>query len=229
MATYDYFSNYQYLLPAFDYSFSNFNLNLQAQLNQMLQNGYKNNLTSGYSRPVKTNNTAGKNNSYGVYSREFLEKTKSVANNINCNYKDLIAVFNGESALKTNAANGKTAVGLIQFTTPAITELNRKYGLNLTKQKILAMSADKQLDLVEKYYTIVKKQRNIKGELSGGQLYAMTYLPARAKQEVLARAGEGNDYYEANIGLDLNKDGKITQAELDQRVKRKHVDEALFA
>ncbi len=63
-------------------------------------------------------------------------------------------------------------------------------------------------------------------KLSGGQLYALIFLPARAKNEVLTSSGEA--YYSANRGLDANKDGKITISELDTRVKSKYVSDSTF-
>ena len=64
---------------------------------------------------------------------EFLAKVKQIAKNLNCDYKDLLAVMNAESGLKGDAWNGRTAVGLIQFTSLSIADLNKTYGLNLTK------------------------------------------------------------------------------------------------
>ena len=66
-----------------------------------------------------------------------------------------------------------------------------------------------------------------KEKLDAGELYALTYLPARANRSVLAQRGE--KYYSWNKGLDLNKDGKITKDELAQRVERKQVNDMYFA
>ncbi len=160
--------------------------------------------------------------------KNFLAKVKQVAKNLNCDYKDLLALMNSESGLRADAWNGTTAVGLIQFTNASISELNRKYGLNLTKAKIANMSAIEQLDLVEKYLKIAKSYKfSSSHKLTAQELYAITFLPGRADREVLCRRGEA--YYEQNKGLDKNNDGMITQSDLAQHLSKKHVNESVFA
>lgn len=166
-------------------------------------------------------------------NKEFLNKVKQVAKNINCDYEDLLALMNSESSLDPTAAhknkNGeKTAVGLIQFTkSAAIPELNKVYGLNLTLEKIEKMSALEQLDLVEKYYKMNADKLPKGKKLTAADLYAVTFLPARAKKEVLTRSGE--DYYKSNKGLDVNKDGAITKSDLNARLAQKRVNLNTFA
>lgn len=168
-------------------------------------------------------------------NKDFLAKVKQVAKNINCNYQDLLAVMNSESSLNPSATHKnrrgqKTAVGLIQFTkSDGIPALNQHYGLNLTVEKIEKMSAMEQLDLVEKFYKITTQKFGGK-KLSAADLYASTYLPGRATNEVLCRKGERNSdgslkgYYESNIGLDMNGDGMITKEDLDKRLAKKRVN-----
>ena len=161
-------------------------------------------------------------------NRAFLDKVKQVAKNINCDYEDLLAVMNSESSLKPDAVyrnkNGeKTAVGLIQFTkSGAIPALNSRYGLDLTVEKIENMSAIDQLDLVEKYYKMNEGRLPNGRKLTAADLYAVTFLPARAKKEVLTRSGE--DYYDSNKGLDVNGDGAITKSDLNVRLAQKRVN-----
>ena len=161
-------------------------------------------------------------------NKEFLNKVKQVAKNINCDYEDLLALMNSESSLNPTATykkpNGeKTAVGLIQFTkSDAIPELNRVYGLNLTLEKIEKMSALEQLDLVEKYYKMNANRLPKGKKLTAADLYAVTFLPARAKREVLTRSGE--KYYNSNRGLDVNGDGVITKSDLNERLAQKRVN-----
>lgn len=163
-----------------------------------------------------------------ITDNSFLACTKKVANHLNCDYKDLLAVMNAESGLKANAENGTTAVGLIQFTDASIKELNRVYGLNLTKEKILNMSATKQLEYVEKYLKIAKGYKfSSNKKLDAKDLYSLVFLPGRANRDVLTQKGE--NFYSSNKGLDINKDGLITKAELAQRVERFSVNESVFA
>lgn len=158
----------------------------------------------------------------------FLNRVKQIANKLNCDYKDLLALMNSESGIRTNAWNGTTAVGLIQFTNASISELNQKFGLNLTKEKIAQMSPMKQLDLVEKYLTIAKSYSfSPNARLSAGDLYAITFLPGRANQEVLCRNGE--DFYNQNKGLDQNHDGVITKKDLELHLAKKHINESIFS
>ena len=167
---------------------------------------------------------------------EFLVKVKQVAKSLNCNYKDLLAVMNAESGLKGDAWNGTSAVGLIQFTSLSIADLNQKYGLNLTKEKIAAMPEIDQLDLVEKYLKLAKGYGGFSKDekLSAGDLYAIVFLPGRAGRDVLCTKGEKGKngkllgYYEGNP-IDLNGDKKITKSELVQRTNNFRVNESIFA
>ena len=171
---------------------------------------------NGKSRPA-----AGKK-----LGKDFLNAVKGVAQRINCDYRDLLAVMNGESGLNPQAVNPNGgATGLIQFM-PKTAK-----GLGTTTEALKNMSAIEQLTYVEKFYTRMKKAAGFAASdrLTAGDLYAITFLPARAKREVLCEKGEGNRYYECNSGTDLNKDGKITKSELAQRVERRRVDESIFA
>lgn len=228
---------FNYLLPNYgnNYQFANYfpsqnplNNNLFAQNNLNLYNVSKTSTTHRYSGSLNFNNTIKSSDS------EFLAKVKQVAQNLNCDYKDLLTVINSESSFDTKAGYNrrtgeiKGAVGLIQFTQVAIDDLNKNYGLNLTKEKILRMSAVEQLDIAEKYLKLSKKYAGFSAneKLSSTDLYAITFLPGRAKNEVLCRKGEGNSYYESNSAFDYNGDGKITRSELAQRMERKRVDES---
>lgn len=166
--------------------------------------------------------------------KNFLNKVKDVAKNLNCDYKDLLAVMNSESGINPTAWNGNTAVGLIQFTDLSITELNRVHGLNLTKEKIANMPAMEQLDLVEKYLKIAKSYKfSSNARLSAADLYAITFLPGRADREVLCTKGERNskgqllNYYESNP-LDKDGDNKITKSDLEKHLAGKRVNESIF-
>ena len=63
--------------------------------------------------------------------------------------------------------------------------------------------------------------KNAPNNLKGGQLYAQLFLPGRfnpksGDNQVLTRSGE--NYYEGNKGLDVNKDGKITVSDLNVQI-----------
>ncbi len=174
-------------------------------------------------------------------TKEFLNAVKKSAKKIGCDYEDLLALMNSESSLNPSAVHKnkkgeKTAVGLIQFTKKyAIPDLNKKYNLNLTLEKIEKMSAIEQLDLVEKFYEMNKNRLPKGRKLSAADLYAVTYLPARANNDILCRKGERNrngellGYYEGNRGLDVNNDDKITKDDLNARLSQKRVSLSTFA
>lgn len=157
------------------------------------------------------------------YGKEFLDKVKEVAKRLNCNYRDLLAVMNSESGIRADVQNKNGgASGLIQFM-PKTAQ-----GLGTTTNELRNMTPVQQLDYVER---CIKQSKRMAGfadnaRLSGGELYALIFLPARAKREVLTAQGEV--YYSANKGLDANKDGKITKSELDSRVKRFYVSDSSF-
>ena len=94
---------------------------------------------------------------------------------------------------------------------------------------LIKMDKIQQMKYVEKYLIKAKSAAGFdKNEkLSAGQLYALVFLPAKAKQEILAQRGE--KYYTYNEGTDINKDGRITKSELDQRVQKFRVDESQLA
>jgi hypothetical protein len=160
------------------------------------------------------------------YGPEFLAKVKKIAKNINCDYKDLLAVMNSESGI--NAAQWCTvkgeegkAVGLIQFRASTAKTLGTSLDA-LSKMKPID-----QLDYVEKYF---KHWISIKGltgkKLTAGDVYALVYTPAHVNKEVLATSGDR--FYKKNKGLDVNNDGKITKSDLAQQLRNKDVSDNSF-
>lgn len=163
-----------------------------------------------------------KSNGYG---EEFLAKVKKIAQNLKCNYRDLLAVMNAESGIKTTAVNGSTnATGLIQFI-PSTAK-----GLGTSVEQLKNMTPIEQLDYVEKYLQQTKSQAGFSADkkLSGGELYALVFRPAKAKTGVFAERGEAAYHAGGNANLDINKDGKITLDEMSKRVERFYVSDKSF-
>ena len=158
----------------------------------------------------------GKGTQYGP---EFLAKVKKVANNLNCDYRDLIAIFNSEFGVEANKTASNGAVGLICFM-PQFFDT----------KKIVKMTPLEQLDVVEETIMRSKKRAGFAADarLSKADLYALVFLPARANREVLCQKGEGNRFYESNAALDYNKDGKITKTEMAHRIDKKYVSDQSF-
>jgi hypothetical protein len=160
------------------------------------------------------------------YGPEFLAKVKKIAKNINCDYKDLLAVMNSESGINaaqwcTIKGEERNAVGLIQFRA----ETAKTLGTSL--DALSKMSPIDQLDYVEKYFQHWIKAKGLSGKkLSAGDVYALVYTPAYVNKEVLATSGES--FYNKNKGLDVNKDGKITKSDLAQQLRKKDVSDNSF-
>ncbi len=155
--------------------------------------------------------------------KAFLDRVKQIAQRINCDYKDLLGVMNSESGLRADIQNKNGgAAGLIQFM-PATAK-----ALGTTTNALKNMTPIQQLDYVEKFYLNNIKTFGLSGKkLTAGDLYTLTFMPARIKGEVLCQTGSKE--YAANKGLDTNRDGRITKTELGNRVISKHVNESIFA
>lgn len=184
------------------------------------------NLSGSMSAGLSGTVTPTANPSYGKSPRVkldkgFLDKTKEISQRIGCDYKDLLAVMNSESGLRSDAKNPKgSATGLIQFM-PATAKM-----LGTTTDELRRMSPTQQLDYVEKFFQQVKKTYGFEGKkLSGADLYALVFMPARANREVLTSASDGKSY-SMNKGLDKDGDGRITKADLQRRVASCYVDES---
>lgn len=157
----------------------------------------------------------------GPDNEEFMQKVQEVADKYQLQVDDLLALMYRESGLNPKAENraypfeekeidigGKKvkvpagyATGLIQF----IPETAMRLGT--TTNDLKNMSRVEQMEYVDKFLALV----NAKGS-NAGELYAKTYLPGRAGQDVLARKGEA--YYDENSKLDFNNDGVITKEDL---------------
>ncbi len=108
-------------------------------------------------------------------------------------------------------ARGSGAVGLIQFMPKTAANL----GTNT--QTLAAMSAEDQLDYVEKYFG----QPRFRGKLATLEdVYMAILCPSAVGKEmgfVLYR--QPSEEYRQNNGLDLDKDGQITKFEAGTKVR----------
>jgi hypothetical protein len=109
-----------------------------------------------------------------------------------------------------NAA-GSGACGLIQFMPQTAA------ALGTTIEKLAAMSAEEQLFLVDAYFKPWRGQlRNL------GDLYCAILWPAgigKADSAVLFDRAHRPTTYLQNKGLDVNRDGAITRAEVTAKVR----------
>ncbi len=235
---------YAYQVPVFNYQAPTFNYQMPTFNFQIPTFNYTNpfgTLTATASTSTASSSSSSQGNSGSTasddvvntngrrlnkrqgYGKEFLDKVKAIAKRVNCDYRDLLAIMNSESGISTTAVNRNGgATGLIQFM-PKTAQ-----GLGTTTEALRRMTPVQQLDYVEKYIVQNKRMAGFSANerLSGGQLYSLIFLPARAKREVLTTSGEV--YYNANRALDTNKDGEITRAELDARVRSHYVSDNSF-
>lgn len=145
---------------------------------------------------------------------EFLDKVVDISERLEVSPDDLMAVMAFESGFDPQCVNGSSgASGLIQFTEISLDEINRTTGKSYTKEDILSMDALEQLDVV---YLHCKGNGDI-STLS--DLYMSVLCPAAVgKDDDYCLYSIGTQAYEANKGLDLNGDGRITKAEATQMV-----------
>jgi hypothetical protein len=152
-------------------------------------------------------------------SKPFRNRVREISVNLQTDPNFLMACMAFESAgtfsasVKNGAGSG--AVGLIQFM-PTTAQ-----ALGTTTERLAAMSAVKQLDFVEKYFS------EAKGKLKTLEdVYMAILWPAAIGKPLSFVLFDKNDLahpkrYIQNAGLDFNKDGLITKAEVAKKVRRK--------
>lgn len=163
-------------------------------------------------------------------SDEFYNKIIKISKDIKCDPNDLMGIINLESAGTFDPAkkNSIGATGLIQFL-PDVTEKDinngaaRDYVKRVGKRtsELAKMSAEEQLDYVEKYLKSWIKEKGIKGQIDGATLYSLVFWPKAAnKDENYVIAHEGSKVYTQNPLLDKdNSDKAITKKDLGERLK----------
>lgn len=152
----------------------------------------------------------------------FIEAVNALAQKYNIDANDLIGLMHSESGVNPQARNRSGATGLIQFMP------NTARALGTSTDALYGMNRTQQVAWVDRYFAMNRLPRGA----TAGNLYASVFLPAytsRPPNFVVARRGGPNDaganpngsWYAQNSGLDLNRDGGITIAELGQRVSQK--------
>lgn len=152
-------------------------------------------------------------------SEEFCQRVREIADSLGTDPSYLMACMAFESgetfSPSIKNAKGSGATGLIQFM-PSTAQ-----ALGTTTEELASMTAEEQLDYVEKYF----KPR--KGKLKSlDDVYMAILWPAAV--------GKPSDYvlfakndpehpkrYMLNAGLDFNKDGIVTKAEAADKVRKK--------
>ena len=145
-------------------------------------------------------------------SAEFLNKTVSIAKELDANPNYLMAIMQFESGIDHRKINPlSNATGLIQF----MPFTARRLGTSISE--LLAMTEIQQLDYVRKYLLPYKGRLNTIGDF-----YCSVLWPAcvgKSDEYVLFRAP--SIQYRQNNGFDKNRDGIINKAEMTDLVSRK--------
>jgi hypothetical protein len=147
-------------------------------------------------------------------SPAFRNKVREIAGRLGCAPSDLMACMAWESgrtfspSVKNMAGSGAT--GLIQFMPKTA------IGLGTTTANLADMSAEQQLDYVERYF------QPFKGKLTSlADLYMAILWPlavGKPLEYVLWDSRSKPTTYRQNSGLDANRDGMITKAECSAKL-----------
>ncbi len=151
-----------------------------------------------------------------IQDPDFNKKLDKIAKDLGVKSNDLLAVMKQESGVNPKAQNKTSgATGLIQFMPKTAASLGT------STSDLLQMDAVQQLDYVYKYF----KMTGV-GDGSLGDLYMAVFMPkyvGRSDDTVLGQQGASGfsgKVYDQNKGLDRNKDGTITVADVKQSVAR---------
>lgn len=152
-----------------------------------------------------------------IQDPDFKKKVEKIAGLLGVKASDLMAIMKQESGVNPSIYNraGSGAVGLIQF----MPDTARRLGT--TTDELAKMDGVQQLDFVYKYF----KMTGV-GDGSLGDLYMAVFMPKYVGQPnhtVLGASGApgfSGKVYAQNAGLDRNKDGTITVADVKSAVQR---------
>jgi RHS repeat-associated protein len=133
----------------------------------------------------------------------------------------MLAVFAQETGETFNPGikSKDGQVGLLQFTQVAIDQINKVFNTSYTKESIVKMTAEEQLDVVKLYFEMIHKP------LTTIEDYALaTFSPSNiGKSSDTVLYEKGNSRYKKNKGLDTNNDGKITVGEVGAKYAKKYI------
>lgn len=152
-----------------------------------------------------------------IQDPDFKKKLEKIANDLGVKASDLLAIMKQESGVNPSVYNkaGSGAVGLIQF----MPDTARRLGT--TTDQLAQMDAVQQLDYVYKYFKMTGVGN---GDL--GDLYMAVFMPKYVgypDHTILGRRGDSGfsgKVYSQNDGLDRNRDGTITVADVKSAVQR---------
>jgi hypothetical protein len=147
--------------------------------------------------------------------KEFMSELNRVSNKFQIKVDDLLAVMAIETAgtFRPDIKNpNSTAVGLLQFTE----DTAKRMGTSTSALAMMTRAG--QMKYVEKYF----EMWNLPKGANAAEIYSTVFLPGRSKDFVLTKQGE--NFYELNRGLDINKDGQIDKLDLNEWTNRKKAE-----
>lgn len=164
-----------------------------------------------------TNTSAANIDTATIQDPDFNKKVEKIAGELGVKSSDLIAIMKQESGVDPKAVNKMSgATGLIQFMPQ--TAVN----LGTTVEDLRQMDGVQQLDYVYKYF----KSVGVKPGMELGDLYMAVFMPAHVgKPDTTVLGAQGANgfagkVYAQNAGLDRNRDGTITVADVKSSVQR---------
>lgn len=150
----------------------------------------------------------------------FYNKIIRISKDINCNPNDLMGIINLETAgtFDPSIKNSIGATGLIQFLPDTKDQGDLVIRVGKRISELEKMSAEEQLDYVEKYLKSYIKEKDIKGRVDGATLYSLVFWPDAAnKNDNYIIANEGSKVYEQNPLLDKDKNPNVTNNAITKR------------
>ncbi len=147
-------------------------------------------------------------------SQEFRDKVRGISSELGCDPNHLMAAMAFEtgrtfSPTVLNPQSG--AIGLVQFTSIAITDIGT------TKEALARMTAVQQLDMVKKYLSRYSGRMALIDDI----YMVILWQKAVGQDSNYVLFSKPSIYYTQNAGFDVrgNNDGKVTKAEASAQVR----------
>ncbi len=145
---------------------------------------------------------------------QFEDKVKQVSHKLDVPPEWLMAVMHSESRFDASVKNhkGSGATGLIQFMPTTAKDYD------ITVEKLRNMNHVEQMDFVFEYLN--EKRETYRDYDSLTDLYlAILYPKAIAEEYCYTLYAKPTKAYEMNIGLDKDKDGRVTVQDIDKHLR----------
>lgn len=145
----------------------------------------------------------------------FEMKVKEVSDKLDVPHEWLMAVMYSESRFDAKAKNfrGSGAVGLIQFMPGTARDMGT------STNALGALTHTEQLDWVFRYMQMFRNKYGEYENLTDFYL-AILYPKARGQGLCYVMYAAPSQAYKQNIGLDIDKDGRVTVGDIDRRMRK---------